>query len=141
MSTSNAPTVDVNEPAPKRRRKNAKKKANEPVANAVAEPLVEPPAAVTDKSGSEDDGPATALVIKNKITQLIKSLECSMSHDAKRGTVSSLTHIVDMATTLACASARARNKKAARPQVTVRDFGPVIEMLQSAINSSSSASM
>ena len=45
-----------------------------------------------------------------------------MSHAIEKGTVASISRVVEHVLELACVEAKLRNKKAARPQVTERDF-------------------
>ena len=74
-----------------------------------------------------------ALVIKNKITELVKQSGCSMSHAQDIGTVATLSSMIEQVLAQACLQAKKRNKKATRPQVTRRDFGDVIDSIKTAM--------
>jgi hypothetical protein len=145
-NTTPAPIVET-EPPKKKRRVTKKKVAADPpteepaaCATECPAPCNEPAACATECSTpcdesvvnaeSESKTATRALLIKNKVTELVKQSGCSMSHAEDKGTLATLQKMVEAALIKACTEAKKRNKKADRPQVTERDFASVIAAIK-----------
>ena len=131
------------EPA-KKKRKTSKKKAPKPACQetqkpecqetpkpecqetaqqqVIAAPIETQPRASMAVEPENTAAPAKMLLIKNKATEFVKQLGCSMSHAHDKGTLQSAQKVLEAALLMACTEAKKRNKKAERPQVTMRDF-------------------
>jgi hypothetical protein len=143
--TSQPPTAEppTTEPAKKKRR-ISKKKAPQPECKEAPQPEckeapqpeckeaaqqqvtaspteTQPPASMAVEP-ENTSAPAKMLLIKNKATEFVKQLGCSMSHAHDKGTLKSAQKVLEAALVMACTEAKKRNKKAERPQVTMRDF-------------------
>ena len=133
------------EPAKKKRRTTKKKvAAQQPTEPCATEPCATEPCATECASAVPCDEPVAdgqpksskpkvstrVLLIKNKVTDLVKQCGCSMSHAEDKGTLVTLQKMVEAALIKACTEAKKRNKKAERPQVTERDFASVLAAIK-----------
>ena len=133
------------EPAKKKRRTTKKKvAAQQPTEPCATEPCATESCATECASAVPCDEPVAdgqpksskpkvstrVLLIKNKVTDLVKQCGCSMSHAEDKGTLVTLQKMVEAALIKACTEAKKRNKKAERPQVTERDFASVLAAIK-----------
>ena len=142
MNVVENPIVET-EPAKKKRRTGKKKVAadqpskcavavscEQPVAVPCEQPVAEQPVADGQPETSKPKASTSALLIKNKVTDLVKQCGCSMSHAEDKGTLATLQKMIEAALIKACTEAKKRNKKAERPQVTERDFASVLAAIK-----------